>query len=325
MQSRRDHFDPTTDRISDETRVTPLAGPKKRRRYWRWAASLAILVAASALYFHAFCNWSMHSEQWLSERMDDAVVRGLDYLYKAGTFGQLVNEGGESPPHHFFLELVLKRRDHPGLREQMARAKNINRDNWEWRCFYGMPGWPRRDLTVADHRHIKYAVGHSEGNYYGEWLLHGLYPERTKLRPVEETRLFKDTSLLKHSYQWTHALVAYLWLKQTHPTVAADREVDRLITEVTTRLYRTQSWDPRTSDIFNERVAFLLYADDGPPIQRRWIERIILSQNTDGGWTFRKSIDRTIGQLFGIDFGRGDSHTHATFLALYALTHYETR
>lgn len=72
-------------------------------------------------------------------------------------------------------------------------------------------------------------------------------------------------------------------------------------------------------------MAFLLFADDGRPINRRWIERIILSQNTDGGWTFPKSIGRTVGQLLGIDSGRGDSHTHATFMALYALTYYETQ
>ncbi|MCH9003095.1 MAG: hypothetical protein IIC02_11020 [Planctomycetes bacterium] len=72
-------------------------------------------------------------------------------------------------------------------------------------------------------------------------------------------------------------------------------------------------------------MAFLLFADDGPPINRRWIERIILSQNTDGGWTYHKSIGRTLGQFLSIDTGQGDSHTHATFLALYALTYYETR
>ncbi len=84
-----------------------------------------------------------------------------------------------------------------------------------------------------------------------------------------------------------------------------------------------QSWDPRTSDIYNERVAFLLFANDGPPISRRWIERIILSQNTDGGWTFPKSIGRTFWQFLGFESGRGVSHTPATFLALYALTNYD--
>ena len=325
MQPRSDQTDRTTDPNGDKPHADAPARRKNRRQYWLWAVYLAILGGASGLYYHAFCNWPMHSEAWLQDRIDAAVVKGLDYLHTAGTFGQLVTEGGESPPHHYFLELVLKRHDHPGLREQMARAKNINRDNWEWRSFYGMPGWPRRDLTVVDRRHIKYAVAHSEDNYYGEWLLHGLYPERTKLRPEEEMRLFKDTSLLEHSYQLTHALVAYLWLKQTNPTVAAERDVDRLISEVTARLYRAQSWEPCTSDIFNERVAFLLFAGDDPPINRRWIERIILSQNTDGGWTYHKSIGRTLGQLLGIDPGQGASHTHATFLALYALTYYETR
>ncbi len=70
-------------------------------------------------------------------------------------------------------------------------------------------------------------------------------------------------------------------------------------------------------------MAFLLFADVGPPNNRRWIERIILSQNTDGGWTYHKSIGPTLGQLLGIDSGQSDSHTHATFLVLYALTNYD--
>ncbi len=80
-----------------------------------------------------------------------------------------------------------------------------------------------------------------------------------------------------------------------------------------------------TSDIYNERVAFLLYAGHDDRVRRRWIERIILSQNTDGGWTYKKSATRTLAQLFGLDAGAGQSDTHATFLALYALSEYASQ
>ncbi|MCO6437759.1 MAG: hypothetical protein J5J06_11775 [Phycisphaerae bacterium] len=88
------------------------------------------------------------------------------------------------------------------------------------------------------------------------------------------------------------------------------------------RLRWIQSWDPFTSDIYNERIAFWLYMDDPPAVRQRWIERILLSQNADGGWTYHRSLGRTLGQLFGYDAGAGKSDPHATFLALLALSEY---
>ena len=123
----------------------------------------------------------------------------------------------------------------------------------------------------------------------------------------------------------THALLTYVWMKRVDPAVAETRDIDRLIHNVSERLYVRQSWDPCTSDIYNERVAFFLYLDEPPPIKRRWIERILLSQNVDGGWSFDKSIGRTLGQFVGYDPGTQKGDPHATFLALYALSEYQAR
>ncbi len=92
--------------------------------------------------------------------------------------------------------------------------------------------------------------------------------------------------------------------------------------QVNDRLYQIQTWDARTGDIFNERVAFWLYMEDGPPIRRRWIERILLSQNPDGGWIFDRSVSRTVKQMLGSSGHDDESSPHATFLALFALVHY---
>jgi hypothetical protein len=114
-------------------------------------------------------------------------------------------------------------------------------------------------------------------------------------------------------------------MKKANPRAAQDRRVDELISQVNVRLWRAQCWDGFTSDIYNERVAFWLYMDDPPAVKRRWIERIILSQNADGGWTYEKSFGRLLGQLAGHDSGEGKSSPHATFLALYALSEYKSR
>jgi len=207
----------------------------------------------------------------------------------------------------------------------MEEGRRLNDDNWQWRTFFGMPGWPRYKLTALDRSRIEHAVSNCQDKFYAAWLLHGLYPAWTKLPPKEEDRLLVDTTKLTHSYHMTHALLAYVWMKRVDPVVAESRHVDTLIRDLTQRLYVRQTWDPCTSDIYNERVAFFLYLDDPPPIKRRWIERILVSQNEDGGWSFNKSIPRTLGQFVGLDPETQKSYPHATFLALYALTEYEAR
>ena len=284
-----------------------------------------LLPPAFTAYYYVFCNVAMHSEAWTHGRIDLAVQRGLDYLHASGTFGKPVDDGGETPPHFLFLELVLNRYDHPGLRAQMALAKKLNQQNDRWRMFFGMPGWPHQALTPQDYANIAYTVNHWKENFWVEWLLYGLYPAWTRLRPEEDLRLFHDTSRLKDSYQLTHALLTYLWIKKSNPDVARERQVDRLIREVNARLWTIQNWDAFTSDIYNERVAFWLYMDQPPPIKRRWIERILLSQNDDGGWTFEKSIGRLLGQLVGYEAHGAQSSPHATFLAVYALAEYKVR
>lgn len=298
-----------------------------RRRRFRRRCLLIALLAVTTLpaYYYIFCNVALHSDAWTHESIDLALRRGLDYLEASGTFGKAVDDGGETPPHFLFLEQVLNRHEHPGLRAQIARAKELNKNNKRWRMFLGMPTWPHEALTSQDYANIAHSVNNWKDNFWAEWLLYGLYPGWTHLRPEEDLRLFHDTSRLRNSYQLTHALLTYLWMKQTNPRLAQEREVDRLIQEVNARLWTIQNWDAFTSDIYNERVAFWLYMDQPPPIKRRWIERIILSQNTDGGWTYDMSCTRLLGQLVGWELSNAPSSPHATFLALYALSEYKSR
>ncbi len=312
---------PTDGASAAGSRGVRSAGARKRRRRIL-ITLLFVLLAAPWAYYYAFTNCPMHGRDWLAERIDPAIVSGLDYLYEAGTFGKHVSEGGEAPVHHYFLEQVLERQDHSGLRSHMAHARRINTDHWEWQMLTGIPGWRDVELSSFEIKRIKDAVANSSTNPHSVWVAHALHPRWTTLPPREQERLFHDTGKLETSYDLTHALLAYVWLKKTAPVTAESVEADRLIAEVSERLYGIQTWDARTSDIYNERVAFWLYMEDGPPVRRRWIERIVASQNEDGGWPFHPSLRRTLGQLIGADTGVAASSPHATFLALYALAEY---
>jgi hypothetical protein len=238
-----------------------------------------------------------------------------------------MEDGGEPRVHHYFLEKILQLEDDPRLREHMARAQLLNEYHWEWRTWAGLPGWPRPSFSPEDCRKIMNAVADSspESNpraYYCQWLVYAIYPQWTSLSTREQERLFYNTRNLVSSYHLTHALLSYCWLKDSDPALARALEVDRLISEVNARLARHQTWDARTADISNERVAFWLHLDNGPPINRRWIERIILSQNPDGGWPFDPKLSRLLQQMVGLSGHDDQSDPHATFLGVYALLKY---
>lgn len=144
----------------------------------------------------------------------------------------------------------------------------------------------------------------------------------TQLPAALAQTLFEEAPTLSRSYDLTHALLALLWLKAGNPAIARQRHVNQSIAAINDKLRTRQTWDAFTSDIYNERIAFWLYMEDGPEIRQRWIERILLSQNKDGGWTFSPDPVRMVAQLLALDNRNGKSDPHATFLALYALVRY---
>ena len=278
-------------------------------------------MPALAGYHYAFRNIAFHSEEWVASRIDGCIRDGLDYIAREGTFARSVEADGEPPPHHFFLERTLDLEEHPELRRQIAEGKRVNRDNDEWRMYFGMPGWPRQELTATDEYRFAMAAKSPQSLAYAVWFSYALYPRLVNLPDNHKRVLLQEPERLKPGYDLTHALMAYLWMREMNPVEAKRDDVDRLIGHVNARLYDEQSAAIATSDLYNERVAFFLYQEDGPPIRQRWIERIMMSQNDDGGWTFEPSTMRSIAQMFGLD-PTGISNPHASFLAVYALTKY---
>src|SRR5262245_10603427 len=148
-----------------------LLGRKRSRRFRRFVVLIALLIPpATTTWYYIFCNVALHSPAWTHERIDPAIRRGLDYLAASGTFGKAVDDGGETPPHFLFLEHVMERYDGLELRTQIARAKELNKQNPRWRMFLGMPGWPQESLTPQDYANIAHTVNHWPENFWVEWL-----------------------------------------------------------------------------------------------------------------------------------------------------------
>jgi len=116
---------------------------------------------------------------------------------------------------------------------------------------------------------------------YQQWILYALDPARVALPPQEVDRMFDPEMHVSGSL--THQLFAV----QIYRTFQGSTDqVDGLIDHLCERIAREALVDFRVSDIYLQRVAFLLAAGRPDLVRRRWVERILANQRDNGGWTY---------------------------------------
>ena len=116
---------------------------------------------------------------------------------------------------------------------------------------------------------------------YQRWILYAVDPVKTPLGPEERTRMFDPE--MHSSGSLTHQLFA---LKIYRDFQGPTTDLDALIDHLCERIAREAVIDFRVSDLYLQRVAFLLAAGRPDLVKRRWVERILANQRDDGGWTY---------------------------------------
>lgn len=114
---------------------------------------------------------------------------------------------------------------------------------------------------------------------YQRWILYGASPGQVRLPPDEFTSLF---SAGRHrTGKATHQLLALYFYRRSKGSTP---ELDRLINSVAERIAGEAALDFRVTDLYLQRVAFLLAAGRPDLVRRRWVERALRAQREDGGW-----------------------------------------
>ena len=109
------------------------------------------------------------------------------------------------------------------------------------------------------------------------------------------------------NYLLTHALLACIWIQENGCEIPLTNEAVENIYHANAALIND---DQVVADVELEAATFLYLAGQGALVDHAFVERVIAVQNDDGGWL--RSSDTP-----------GDSHWHATALALLLLLHVE--
>jgi hypothetical protein len=116
---------------------------------------------------------------------------------------------------------------------------------------------------------------------YQRWLLHACAASPL---PWEEEDRDSMLSPTKHrGLSLTHQLLAVIVLRQRG---RLDRNVDALIDTLCERIGAEETWRLCVNDLYIQRVASLLMAGRPDLVKPRWVERILVWQQEDGGWKY---------------------------------------
>jgi hypothetical protein len=116
---------------------------------------------------------------------------------------------------------------------------------------------------------------------YQRWMLHAISPADVPLSDAERANMVSTDKL--RMYNLTHQLFAFYISRKFHGETSElhglmDRAEERIATEAT--------YDFRVTDLYLERIAFLLAAGRPDLVKPRWVERVLAAQQSDGGWRY---------------------------------------
>jgi hypothetical protein len=275
--------------------------PKKHRSGRRLLIAgviIAIAVCIAGTGALIYNNISLCNDQVFAKRLDQAIEKAVAWIethkqeiLKARNVALLrmlkeIEDLGETP---VFSEIV---------EEYMATP------SWP-RCWKRLidPNWPvdRVELNMT----IEKAPLDSK------WTLYALDPDKANVTG-QELGLF-DPDRWQHR-KLTHQLDALIVLRDSQDP---NETLNILIEHLCHRLSRELPFDLAVADIYIQKIAFILRAALPDKIRRRWVERIVANQRSDGGWSqswFHLTSDRVRPVLRSLP-----SDQHATIQAIVAL------
>jgi hypothetical protein len=147
---------------------------------------------------------------------------------------------------------------------------------------------------------------------YQRWTQHAIAPTVYVLSDEDRAAMFSPDE--HHWGSLTHQLFALLVYRQLNGT---STKLDGLINRLCERVAAEEVWDFRVTDLYLQRIAFVLWAGRPDLIKRRWIERVIANQDETGPWA--ASWYGLGPGLLEFHLKKGSASCHATAQGLWIL------
>jgi hypothetical protein len=269
------------------------------RRIGRWAGAFAALCFLLLALCVAANNISLRPvpREQLRSQLDRAIERGT--VWVAAHADGMVNAPNSALFH--MLADMDARAPNPRLRRVTDRFMSTRGDSLWRRMVDPLAATSIPELATLD-----------QFQDYQRWLLFAMAPSQVALSDEDRRQMFAPDA--HHWGSLTHQLFAVYIYRRAQ---GASPETDALISHLCERIAVEASWDFRVTDLYLQRVAFLLAAGRPDLVRRRWVERVLAWQQDDGGWA-----SRWYGWGPGLaqfTWRRQESNAHTTVQGLWAV------
>jgi len=277
---------------------------KKKRWIMRKSvvASLVLIILAGLLYtgFLIYNNLSLYSDADFANRVDKAITDSENWIkehradilrWRNAALLRMLRECNDIKATPLFEDIVQSFVSAPQWHHSRCWVREVD------------PNWPIIEYELK--------ITFEKESIDNKWILYAIAPELINTTP-EEMEMFAPDKW--QGRQLTHQLYALTILRDSK---GANKELDKLIEHLCRRLSCELIFDAALVDIYIQKVVFILRAGFPEEIRRRWVERILDNQRTDGGWNDRWfCLQSARRPLFGSE---PESDQHATIQAALAL------
>ncbi len=144
---------------------------------------------------------------------------------------------------------------------------------------------------------------------YHRWLTHAISQGQYPLSPEDRAVMFAPDGA--RTGKATHQLLTLILYRRFHGATPA---LDQLIRHISLRIAQEAALDFRVTDLYLQRISFLLAAGQADLVKPRWVERALAAQESSGGWFYNWHGWAPTPYRFGWD---AEPHVHPTSQGLW--------
>jgi hypothetical protein len=243
--------------------------------------SLALLVLAIALsVLNNNFSFSRLSPADFANRLDHSLVASTgwtteQYFFASSGGISVTDEGTEflrNPALAHMLVDCAAMSDNPRLLQLVAKFWVDRPDHAEL--------WAKMvDPTIAASPLSNNEMAAIEE--YQRWILYGISPAAAPLSAAELADMFSPDKF--RTGRATHQLFALYFYRKFNGDTP---ELNRVMGQVEEHIAAEAALDFRVTDLYLQRIAFLLAAGRPDLVKPRWVERTLAAQQSDGGWHY---------------------------------------